>query len=236
MTEIQLSASPKVMAWDFPTRAFKWTLVALVVSAWASNKFGASMPNWHKWSGYAILVLVVFRLLWGFIGGSTARFGNFLRGPGEAVAYGLGLLRGKTPKYLGHNPVGALMVMGLLALLGAQAVLGLYAGDEDRIVIDGPLARTVSDAAVAFAARWHHKVFDLLQILIVLHVAANLFYVVVKREPLIKGMATGYKPAGDYVDARQAQPGSALAALACLIVSATLVFGGIIALGGKITF
>lgn len=236
MTDTQLTASPKVMAWDFPTRAFKWTLVALVASAWASNKFGASMPNWHKWSGYAILVLVVFRLLWGFVGGSTARFGNFLRGPGAAFAYVLDLARGKTPKYLGHNPVGALMVMGLLTLLGVQAVLGLYAGDEDRIVIDGPLARTVSDAAVAFAARWHHKVFDLLQILIALHVAANLFYAFVKREPLIEGMATGYKPTAEYADARQAKPGSMLAALGCLLLSIALVFGGIVALGGKITF
>lgn len=223
----------KVLAWDFPTRAFKWTLVLLVVSAWASNKFGASMPGWHKWTGYAILVLVVFRILWGFVGGSTARFVNFAAGPGAALSYGLALLQGRSPKYLGHNPLGGAMVLALIVMLGAQAVLGLYAGDEDRLIIDGPLARTVGDSAVAFAARWHHRVFDLLKILIALHILANLYYAFVKREPLIKGMATGYKPAATYVDQAQAQAGSPMAALACLIAALVIVFGGVLALGGR---
>lgn len=226
----------KVLAWDFPTRIFKWTLVALVASAWASNKFGGGMPNWHKWTGYAILVLIVFRLLWGFVGGSTARFASFVRGPGAALSYGLSFLQGRTPKYLGHNPLGGAMVIAILIALAAQAVLGLYAGDDDRLIIDGPLARTVSNSAVTIAARWHHRVFDLLKILIVLHVAANLYYAFVKREPLIKGMATGYKPAADYVDAPAARPGSPMAALGCLIAAVVIVFGGIVALGGKITF
>lgn len=225
----------QVLAWDFPTRAFKWTLVALVVSAWASNKFGGAMPNWHKWTGYAILVLLVFRLLWGFVGGSTARFANFVRGPRAALSYGLALLQGRSPKYLGHNPLGGAMVIALLLALGAQAVLGLYSGDHDRLIIDGPLARTVSDSTVALAARWHHRVFDLLKILIVLHIAANLYYAFVKREPLIKGMATGYKPAAAYVDAPAARAGSPLAALLCLLAAIVIVFGGILALGGKIT-
>ena len=236
MTHSQAAEGRMALAWDFPTRAFKWTLVALVASAWASNKFGAATPNWHKWSGYAILVLIVFRLLWGFAGGSTARFGNFIRGPRSVLNYGLAILRGQPVKYLGHNPFGALMVVALLVLLGAQSVLGLYAGDEDRIIIDGPLARTVSDATVAFAARWHHRLFDLLKIVIVLHVLANVVATFVKKEPLIQGMATGYKPAERYVDAAEARPGSIVAALACLAVSIALVFGGIIALGGKISF
>ena len=223
----------KVLAWDFPTRAFKWTLVLLVASAWASNKFGASMPGWHKWTGYAILVLVVFRILWGFVGGSTARFVNFVSGPGAALSYGLAFLQGRTPKYLGHNPLGGAMVMALIVMLGAQSILGLYAGDEDRLIIDGPLARTVSDSAVAFAARWHHRVFDLLKILIVLHVLANLYYAFIKREPLIKGMATGYKPAAAYVDQPQAQAGSPMAAAVCLIAALAIVFGGVLAFGGR---
>jgi cytochrome b len=230
----QTGDNGKVLAWDFPTRAFKWTLAALVVSAWASNKFGGGTPNWHKWTGYAILVLIVFRLLWGFVGGSTARFINFVRGPGAALSYGLALLQGRTPKYLGHNPLGGAMVMAILAALAAQGALGLYAGDADRLIIDGPLARTVSDEAVTFAARWHHRVFDMLKILIVLHVMANLYYAFVKREPLIRGMATGYKPSDAYVDAPAARAGSPMAAVACLIASVVIVFGGILALGGRI--
>lgn len=217
-----------VLAWDGPTRAFKWALVVLVVGGWVSNKLGASVPAWHIWNGYAVLTLVLFRILWGFVGGSTARFANFVAGPSRALAY----LRGGL-SYLGHNPVGGWMILGLMALVAAQCLTGLYAGDEDRIVIEGPLARTVSEAAVELAARWHHRLFDLLKIVAVVHIAANLFYTHFKRDPLIKAMATGRKPPGAYADMAEAQPGSWGRALVCLAIAAAIVFGGIYAAGGR---
>lgn len=232
MTEIT-AARGQVLAWDGPTRAFKWGLVALVFCGWLSNKIGGSVPAWHKWNGYAILTLIVFRLLWGVVGGSTAQFKNFLRGPGAAFAYLRGALTGRPQPYLGHNPLGAWMVAALLALLLAMGVAGLYAADEDRLIISGPLARTVSEGWVDFAARWHHRLFDLLKIVIVVHVAANLFYQFVKKDPLIHAMATGRKPAAAFVDQAEARPGSWSLAVLCLLAAGGLVFGAIVALGGK---
>ena len=126
------------------------------------------------------------------------------------------------------------MVVALIGLVGLQCVSGLFAADEDRLVIEGPLVRLVADSTVSFAARWHHRLFDALQILVALHVVATLFYTFVRREPLIAAMVTGSKPRAPYVDQKTAQPGSWLAAGVCLAVAATIVFGGILAAGGKL--
>jgi cytochrome b len=215
------------LAWDGPTRLFKWTLVLIVFDGWLSNKYGAGVPAWHKYNGYSALVLIVFRVLWGFAGGSTARFSNFVVGPGKLRSY----MRGGA-KYLGHNPLGGLMVVGLLLLVAAQAMTGLFAADEDRLIIEGPLARTVSDNAVDFAARWHGRIFDVLEIAIVVHIAANIIYALFRREPLVRAMVTGDKPAEDYADMASAIPGSWSRAAACLAIAAVLVFGTIYAAGG----
>ena len=127
-----------------------------------------------------------------------------------------------------------LVALGLLGLVGLQAVSGLFAADEDRLVIDGPFVKFVSDATVSFAAKWHHRIFDAIEILVLLHVAANLFATFVKREPLIQGMATGYKPVEPYADEARARPGSWAAAAVCLAIAAAVVFGGILAAGGRL--
>lgn len=236
MAPARSPAAEQVAAWDLPTRLFKWSLVFLVAMAWISDKFGGSIPVWHKANGYAILCLIVFRLLWGFVGGSTARFSSFLPTPRRVFGYAAGLAKGAPPRYLGHNPLGALMILALLAILAAQGVLGLYSGDADRLVIEGPLAATVPDAAVAQATRLHRLGFDLILILVSLHVSANLAYDLFKKEGLIRAMIVGAKPAGAYVDAPRAAPGSMLAAAACLAVAAAIVFGAIAAMCGRFLF
>lgn len=223
----------RALAWDGPTRAFKWTLVALVFLGWATNKYGSAHVEWHVWNGCAVLILVVFRLLWGFFGGSTARFSHFLRWPGAVLRYFAGLARGEKRFYLGHNPAGAYMIVALLAVVAAQALTGLYSADQDRLIVSGPLARTVSDAAVDFAALWHHRIFDLLLVLVLLHVGANLAYTLLKGDNLIAAMITGRKPARAYADEPRAEPGSWRAALLCLAAATVLVLGGIFALGGR---
>ncbi|MFO1135473.1 MAG: cytochrome b/b6 domain-containing protein [Rhodoblastus sp.] len=228
-----MAAGARALAWDGPTRLFKWSLVALVVDGWLSNAFGGSWPAWHKWNGYLALTLILFRLMWGFVGGSTARFANFVALPGRALAY-LRAAAGEPQRFLGHNPLGGWMVVALIGLVGLQCVSGLFAADEDRLVIEGPLVGLVADSTVSFAARWHHRLFDALQILVALHVVATLFYTFVRREPLIAAMVTGSKPRAPYVDQKTAQPGSWLAAGVCLAVAATIVFGGILAAGGKL--
>ncbi len=217
----------RVLAWDLPTRIFKWVLVALVFSAWASNKWGGATPGWHIWNGVALLVAVVFRLLWGMVGGSTARFSGFVTGPKRGLAYGLALLRGREGHFLGHNPIGGWMVLALLALLALQAVTGLYSADDDRLIIDGPLVKTVGDATVTFASHWHHRLFALLEIAVLLHVAAVVFHAVVKKERLVPAMITGRKPAMDYEDAPSATPGDIATAIACLVGAVLLVMIGL---------
>lgn len=222
------------MAWDAPTRIFKWLLVLLVVDGWVSNKYGADFTNWHKWNGYAVLVLIVFRLIWGFVGGSTARFSAFVAGPITGLAYLRGLVTGRPSKYLGHNPLGGWMILALLAIVAAQGLTGLFAADEDRLIIEGPLAKTVTDAAVDFAARWHHRIFDAIEILALVHIAANVLYALVKRDPLISAMVTGAKPAEPYADMPAATPGSWGRAALCLVAAVIIVFGAISLAGGRV--
>lgn len=231
MTET--AATPqKVLAWDLPTRLFKWALVATIVVGWASDKIGGGNPALHLLNGRIVLTLVVFRILWGFVGGSTARFANFVPSPGTSISYGLALLKGRENHYLGHNPLGAWMVLVLLALPAAMAVTGLFNADVDRMIVEGPLAKTVSDATVTLAHKLHHKIFDILLICVVLHLAAVVFHAVVKKERLVPAMVTGRKPAGAYTDARAATPGAVGLALACLAAAGAIVWLAIRAAGG----
>ena len=174
----------RLRVWDAPTRLFHWLMVVAVALSWWTGKTGRL--EWHRWSGYLLLGLVAFRLYWGFFGGSTARFGSFLRGPRAVLDY----LRGRRPPVPGHNPLGALSVLALLALLLAQVVLGLFAVDVDGIE-SGPLSLYVSFEAGRAAAHWHHRVFDALLWLIALHIGAIAWYLVVRRENLTAAMLHG---------------------------------------------
>jgi cytochrome b len=224
----------KVLAWDLPTRIFKWGLVVLVADAWLSNRYGGSYPNWHRWNGYAILVLIVFRILWGFVGGSTSRFAAFAASPWRALSYARDLfIGGRARRFLGHNPLGSYMIFALMIAVALQAISGLYSADQDRLVIEGPLAKTVSDAAVDRASSFHALWFDVILVFVAIHIAANLFYGFVKRDPLIQGMISGSKPRANYEDQQQARPGGIVAALLCAVAAIVLVFGGIAVCGGN---
>ena len=222
---VTAAAATKVLAWDGPTRLFKWALVAVVAWAWITDEL--AMTTWHVWNGYAVLVLVVFRLLWGVVGGSTARFATFLRSPLATLRYGLDLMRGREAHFLGHNPLGGWMVIVLLGLPALMGLSGLFNADDDRLLIEGPFAAKLSDAAVHVAHRIHHYGFALLEIAVVLHVAAVVFHTVVKKDRLVPAMVTGTKPARAYADANAATPGSVIAAIACLVVAVAVVWGGI---------
>jgi cytochrome b len=234
-------ARASVSAWDLPTRLFHWTLVLGIVSAWVSYEFAESLGDetlvWHRVNGLAVLILVVWRILWGVLGSSTARFATFVRAPAAVLAYARSLLVAPPQHYLGHNPLGALMVLAFLATVSLIGGLGLFATDDNDLV-GGPLYRLANEAQSKAAAHWHGTLFDsLLLPLVGLHVAAIVFYGLVKKEPLLRAMLTGMKPAGPYEDAREADIAErpALSALLCLIVASALVLGGILALGGRLT-
>lgn len=179
-----------VPVWDIPVRVFHWLLVLLFAFSWWTGDNGKL--DWHRWSGYGILVLVCFRIYWGFAGGSTARFANFVRGPGAVWKYSRMLLQRAGSHTAGHNPMGGWSVVAMLLLLLLQTVLGLFSVDVDGIE-SGPLADLVSFDTGRQLAVWHGKLVDLLLILIGLHLAAILYYVFYKRENLVAAMFSGVK-------------------------------------------
>ncbi len=231
-------ARSTVPAWDLPTRLFHWLLVLLVFCAWASRRYAGAVGDdtliWHRWNGYAVLVLLVFRLIWGFVGSSTSRFGAFIDWPWRAFGYLRDLLAGRPRHYLGHNPLGSWMIVALLAAVSIQALLSLYLMDDDGNLA-GPLQRTVSDDWAMTFGHWHVRWFNVILALVAIHIVANSAYAIFSRDPLIRAMVTGRKPVTEYRDQQQAVivPHANLKALCCLVAAAIIVFGGVIALGGR---
>jgi cytochrome b len=168
--------------WDLPVRLVHWLLALLIGFSWWSVH--NHHTDWHIWSGCAILTLLIFRLLWGFVGSSTARFSSFVRGPSALRDYLRGRWRG-----IGHNPLGALSVLALFAALAVQVGLGLISEDEDGIYT-GPLFRLVSMDTSDRARDIHEQWFNVILGLVALHVAAIIFYRL-RGKHLIKPMITG---------------------------------------------
>lgn len=226
----QGSSSTTVQAWDLPTRLFHWTLVILIILAPITNKIGGSAFYLHKINGYMILSLILYRILWGFVGGTTARFSTFVR-PISALGYFLDLIRNRSRHFLGHNPLGGLMVLALLAVVGAQAIGGLMTLDDIPATIEGPFASKVAESTAEWVSVWHRRGFKVIIALVVLHLAANLFYTFIKKDNLIRPMVTGVKPTGAFEDVSENRPGSLRRAALCLALSMTLVFGSVWAFG-----
>ncbi|MFC3630041.1 cytochrome b/b6 domain-containing protein [Paracoccus angustae] len=178
--------------WDPALRAFHWTLAALVIANWLLGKIGPTDMTLHFWLGYAVIALLLFRLVWGFVGPAPARFAQFVRGPRAVLAYAREMIRPRPTHWPGHSPVGALAVLAMLAVLIGQVTTGLFADPDDYINV-GPLASQVSSATSRAALRWHHRGADLILILVLLHWAAVLFYRLWKREDLVRPMITGWK-------------------------------------------
>jgi cytochrome b len=173
-----------VRVWDWPTRLFHWLLVLLIPAMWWSAKFGR--VELHVILGVVMAGLVLFRLIWGVIGSSTARFSNFVAGPRRIVSS----LNGRAAHMLGHNPLGGWSVMAMLALLTAQVGLGLFAEDDDGFAW-GPLSPLLDSDTVEWVTDLHAALFNLLLGFIALHLAAILFYAFARRQNLVGPMLTG---------------------------------------------
>ncbi len=190
--------------------------------AWLSTYLDDPAMTVHKIAGYAILTLVIYRVLWGFVGGSSARFANFVRSPARAIQYLAALRAGRAKPYLGHNPAGGLMIVALLSACAVQALLGLFA--SDGVLASGPFADAIGDQASARAARLHGLWVYGIVLLVGVHVAVNLYYQYVKGENLIGAMITGRKRRAAYQDASEAEPGSPVVATICLLVAGAIVY------------
>lgn len=204
----------KQRVWDLPTRLFHWLLVALIGFSWWSAENGEI--DWHIWSGIAVLTLLVFRLLWGFFGSSTARFASFIRGPAAVRDY---LREPDGWRAAGHTPLGGLSVLALLGLTAIQVALGLVSVDEDGLN-EGPLAGLVSIDTADAARELHEAAFNVLLAFIILHVAAILYYRLFKRKRLVGPMITGRAELDP--EAQPMRPAKWWAALLCL--AAALAF------------
>jgi cytochrome b len=181
-----------VRVWDLPTRLFHWTLLVLIVVQFASAEFHLLDMRWHFWSGYAILALVLFRILWGFFGSQTSRFVEFVRGPRAVLNY-LRAAATNARSTVGHNPLGGWSVLALLTCIALQSVTGLFASDD--IDTDGPFTGLVSQRTVKLMTRLHDWNQNVLLALIGLHVVAVLLYWLLKHENLTVPMITGRKRA-----------------------------------------
>jgi cytochrome b len=181
----------RVRIWDLPTRVFHWALVVLVVTSFVTGKIGGNAMTWHMYSGYAILSLILFRIVWGFVGGRASRFASFVTGPGSVIGYARTLFTREVAHHAGHNPLGGWSVVLMILSLATQAVTGLFASDD--IATEGPLAAKASSATVALLTRIHHINETVLVVLVATHVAAILFYAFYKRQNLVHAMITGHQ-------------------------------------------
>lgn len=208
----------RIKLWDLPTRLFHWLLVIFVAAAVISGKVGGAAIDWHGRIGLAILGLIAFRLAWGIMGSSHARFASFFPTPSSVVAY----LRGQW-KGVGHNPLGAFSVFGLLALIALQVSTGLFGNDD--IAFNGPLFNLISKELSDKLTGIHKFSINLLIALIALHLAAILFYTHVKKEQLVKPMITGWKDVQPG-QGESAKGGGAIAIVIALLIAAAAIYAG----------
>jgi cytochrome b len=178
-----------IKVWDLPVRLFHWLLVVLIAAAWVTQEY--SLMDWHMRVGWAILTLLLFRVVWGFVGSDTARFTRFLRSPAAALRHLAHLRRREPDREIGHNAAGGWMVLVMLTLIGVQGGTGLFANNDGDA--EGPLMHLVDKDRSDWLSHIHSLNFKLIEGVIVLHILAIVAYAVLKRQNLVRPMVTGTK-------------------------------------------
>ena len=213
--------SNRVRVWDLPTRLFHWLLAVCLLASITTAYLPGTWVDWHARIGYAVLALLLFRIMWGFVGGRWSRFASFIYSPGIVFDY----VRGKAhPDHLiGHNPLGAASVFAMLGVLLAQVASGLVSDDE--IAFTGPLNRFVTSAN-GLAATWYHKNVGqwLVAGLVSLHMLTIFYYLWRRKDNLIKPMIDGDKAIGSPVRPSRDDAASRSVALAIFLACVALVW------------
>jgi cytochrome b len=216
-------SSQRVRIWDLPTRSFHILLILCVIGLVATGEIGGDVMQLHFWFGYAVLTLVLFRFAWGFVGGHWSRFINFVPTPSKLLTYVHALRNKQTPHHVGHNPLGALSVIGMLSVLLVQVFSGFMSDDE--ISNTGPWTAWVPADWVELATEYHSDVGKVLLIfLIALHVGTVLYYKRIKHDDLITPMLTGDKELPSETQASRDTWTSRLFALSVLLGCAYVVY------------
>jgi len=216
------SEQRSVRVWDLPVRVVHWLIVALLVLSFVTGHVGGNAMRIHELSGFSILTLVLFRLLWGFFGSTHARFADFVRGIAAARSYAAALWSGRAVFHIGHNPIGGWMVLALLLSLLLQASTGLFANDD--IMTEGPLMKLISKEMSDRVSLFHQINSYVLAVLATLHIAAALYYLWRKRENLILPMVTGRKRVPAERAAEDFRGGGIFLAAALLAICAVVVW------------
>jgi len=181
----------KILVWDIPTRLFHCLLVLAIGFQYITAELLDGSIQLHFYGGYVTLCLIVFRLFWGVWGSYHAKFVNFVVGPNATFEYAISLPTKNSSVYLGHNPMGALSVIAVLAIIATQAISGLFVSDE--IFMQGPYYASVSSSNQDIANWIHHNLFIAIWVFLAFHLSAIVFYKLYKKQDLVKAMVTGYK-------------------------------------------
>lgn len=175
-----------IKVWDLPLRLFHWLLVITLMVAYLSVKTDWLDASWHLVTGYSVTFLLLFRMIWGLIGYRTARFSQFFPTPARLLRYFRLPWTG-----IGHTPTAGLSVIAMLCVLTGMMVTGLFANDD--ISLQGPFAGYISEASSDRMSDWHSLLFNGLLALVALHIAAIVYYRLVKKDNLLVPMITGHK-------------------------------------------
>lgn len=206
----------RVKVWDLPTRLFHWLLVLLTIALFVTGFLAGNWIDLHAQLGLAVGGLLAFRLVWGVIGSTYARFIQFVPGPARVLAYLRGQWHG-----LGHNPLGAFSVLGFLVLMSFQVISGLVS--DDNISFSGPLKTLVSQDTADWLTGLHKLNVWLITGLVILHILSIIFYAVVKKKNLLFPMFTGHKDVDD-LSLKPARGGGWLAFIVALLVAVGVVW------------
>ncbi len=220
-----MPATKTIRVWDLPTRLFHWSLVTLVALAWYFVKQG-DIAN-HALCGQWILVLILFRLVWGVMGSTTARFSHFVRNPMAAIAYLRSVLNGQKIQEIGHNPAGAFMILALLFAFGLQAAVGLFTKEDDFAYFNGPLLHWITPEQSTLLTQYHREAAWILLLLVTVHVLVNLIYLFGLKENLIRPMITGTKMIDADSDLKPPHLGNPWVGLVLFLMLSGMVWGGL---------
>ncbi|MFM5905989.1 MAG: cytochrome b/b6 domain-containing protein [Novosphingobium sp.] len=193
----------KTRLWDLPVRLVHWSFVVLLPLLWWSAE--EHDVDLHKTLGYVMLALVLFRIIWGFIGSSNARFASFVKGPSAVFGYLRKTFGGENEVHAGHNPAGGWSVVILLLLLATQVGIGLFTQDVDGTA-SGPLTYLVSYETADTMRERHELIFNLIILFVIVHLAAIIFYSVVRKDRLVPPMVTGSRDLPESVEAPRIAP------------------------------
>ena len=211
----------RVRVWDLPTRIFHWALALAVIALGVTGTVGSfNLMVWHFRLGYAVLALLLFRVLWGLVGGRWSRFSAFIYSPRTVIDYFKG--KGNPANAAGHSPIGAGSVFAMLGLLLAQVATGLVSDDE--VASAGPLTRFVSNATVSLASNYHANIGKWLLLgLVLLHIAAIVYYLL-RKHNLVGAMLHGDKELVEAVPSSRDDAASRIGALVLLLVCAAVAY------------